>query len=107
MMATCIEMSRPTPGGTRRPADPFRRLVEIYRENAWLMDELEAVGGRLGSARAYREGAGGPTALADAYIDRLRARRSAALALLRSNRREVRDLLSPGAAGGRDGARCA
>src|SRR5262245_16760399 len=72
-------------------ANPFERIVALWRENEVLLSELESIQERLRDARIYRESSGG-TALASAWIDRLQARKSAARALLRANRIETEGL---------------
>jgi hypothetical protein len=75
------------------PHDVFGRVVALYQGNEFLLSELQSIGQKLASARAYRDTPGSNPALAEARLLQLRARHSAALAMLRANRHEARHLL--------------
>lgn len=70
--------------------NPLRRMVEIYHENAWLLAERESLLRRVRKLDSLGRELSG---IESAYLDWLRAKRSGALALLRSNRRELRSIL--------------
>ena len=72
----------------------FGRLVSIHQRNEILLQELSRVNTRLGKTHAYLASPGSASALGQAYLLRLRARRSAALTLLRASEFEARNLLS-------------
>lgn len=72
--------------------DAFGRLVGLLRDNERLVGELRILGDRMLRARAYRAEPGCNVALADAHINRLRAKHSGVLALLRANRIEAQGL---------------
>lgn len=71
--------------------NPLLRLVEIYHENKWLLAERESLLERVRKLSSLGRELSG---LESAYLDWLRAKRSGALALLRSNRRELRSILN-------------
>jgi hypothetical protein len=72
----------------------FGKLVSLYKSNDFLLSELATVRLKLSRARDYLGSPGCNPALAEAHLLRLRARQSAALAMLRANRLQVRDLLA-------------
>jgi hypothetical protein len=74
--------------------DAFERLVRLLKDNERLVGELRSLGDRLMRARAYRAEPGCNVALAEAHINRLRAKHSGVLALLRANRIEAHELTS-------------
>jgi hypothetical protein len=89
-------LSGPRSTASHQPADSniLGQLVALYRNNTYLLSELENVHSRLTHAREYLGAPGSNPVLARAHLDRLRAKRSAALHLLRANRVQVRALLS-------------
>lgn len=74
--------------------DPFGRIVRLYQSNAYLLRELKSVRGQLDRARSYLSTPGCNRTLGEAHVLRLLARRSAALALLRANRRQAQAVLA-------------
>ncbi|HWE35902.1 MAG TPA: hypothetical protein VG406_04960 [Isosphaeraceae bacterium] len=88
-MRTCAS----TGGAAARP-DAFERLVRLLKDNERLVGELKDLGDKLLRARAYRADPGCNVALAEAHINRLRAKHSGVLALLRANRIEAHELTS-------------
>ncbi|MEW4570953.1 hypothetical protein AB1L88_24050 [Tautonia sp. JC769] len=77
----------------RAPVTDFRRLVRLVHENERLLAELETVRTKIRQAWAYVSEPGSNPALGMAHLERLRMKRSALLAHLRSNRIEARILL--------------
>lgn len=80
-------------GSTAARAGGFERLVRLLKDNERLVGELQGLGGRLARARAYRAEPGCNVPLAEAHINRLRAKHSGVLALLRANRIEAHGLV--------------
>lgn len=72
----------------------FGQYVAVYQSNEFLFAELKSVGLKLDRARAYIASPGANPVLGAAHLDRLKARRSAVLTLLRANRLQARALLS-------------
>jgi hypothetical protein len=73
---------------------PFGQVVALYQSNSYLLSQLKSVRGHLSRAREYLASPGCNAALGRAHVLRLRARHSAALALLRANRHQARRLLA-------------
>lgn len=80
--------------GVAPPADDFARLVGLVKSNERLFAEQRANRARLEQVRGYLARPDANVALGRALLERLRARRSAVLALLRANRAEARALLA-------------
>lgn len=80
--------------GTGEGGGDFGLLVSLYQSNAYLLSELKTVRVKLARAREYLATAGSNPTLGGAQVQRLRARHSAALALLRANRHQARGLLA-------------
>ncbi len=85
------------PAATARPIGTtfFSELVGLYQSNETLLGELGSVNRKLSLAREYLTTPGNNPVLGQAYLLRLRARRSAVLTLLRANRVKARDFLAP------------
>jgi hypothetical protein len=77
----------------RAPVTDFRRLVRLVHDNERLLAELETVRTKIRQAWVYLSEPGSNPALAMTHLERLRMKRSALLAHLRSNRIEARILL--------------
>jgi hypothetical protein len=100
----CLVFEAQTPpAGEQGPAataapEPvaFGRLVALYQNNEHLLSQLSSLRLKLARARAYLLCPGSNTALAEAQIAFLKAKQTAALTLLRSNRIEARALLGAG-----------
>lgn len=75
------------------PVTDFRRLVRLVHDNERLLAELETVRTKIRQAWVYLSEPGSNPALAMTHLERLRMKRSALLAHLRSNRVEARILL--------------
>ncbi len=80
--------------GVDQGSDLFGQFVSVYQSNAFLFSELKSVKQKLASARSYLESPGRNLLLAQAQIDRLKARHSAVLTLLRANRLQARALIA-------------
>jgi len=82
-----------------RPSLPTElgRLVRLVQDHDRLQRELDALGRQVAAARSYLAEPGGNVRLGAAHLERLRARRSGALALLRANRLEAAGLLGTAA----------
>jgi hypothetical protein len=80
--------------GSRLPSRPdhLDLLVRTLRNHEQILTNLRALREQAARARCYLAQPGGNTALARAYLERLLAKRSALLALLRANRLEARRL---------------
>ena len=83
----------------RGESGAFARLVSVYQSNEYLSAELKSADRNLARARAYLREPGANPALAAAHLQRVKARRSAALTLLRANRHRARILLGTGDTG--------
>ena len=77
----------------RAPLTDFRRLVRLVHDNERLLAELETVRTKIRQAWVYLSEPGSNPSLGLTHLERLRMRRSALLAHLRSNRIEARILL--------------
>jgi hypothetical protein len=76
------------------PDDAFARLASLVASNDRHLAEMRVLNARLAEAIAYLETAPPDPTLGRAYLDRVRSRRSAVLALLRANRIAAREFLS-------------
>lgn len=98
MMTSFSPVPKPTHQATPRrdlalPPDAFAEVVGLYQSNEYLLSELTASKAAFRRALTYLRTPGGNPVLAQAQIDRIRARRSAILTLLRANRLQARSLL--------------
>ncbi|WP_169973542.1 hypothetical protein [Tautonia rosea] len=75
------------------PVTDFRRLVRLVHDNERLLSELETVRTKIQQAWMYLSEPGSNPTLAMTHLERLRMKRSALLAHLRSNRIEARLLV--------------
>lgn len=80
--------------GPAAGGDLFGRFVSVYQSNETLFAVLESVRQKIARAHAYLETPGSNPVLARAHIRQLKARRSAALTMLRANRIQARALLA-------------
>ena len=78
---------------TNAPVTDFRRLVRLVHDNERLLAELETVRTKIRQAWVYLSEPGSNPVLAMTHLERLRMKRSALLAHLRSNRIEARTLI--------------
>ncbi len=69
------------------------RLFTLHDHNERLLNELKSLRTRLNHAQAYLDSPSRNPALAIANVNHLKAKHSAALASLRSSRREAHELL--------------
>lgn len=79
--------------GSPLPNNSFARLVELYRSNHVLLNELDSARNKLERARAYLASPTRNPALAAANLVHLKSKHSVVLTLLRANRRQVQGLL--------------
>ncbi len=84
----------PTPGPDGEPETDLARLARLIRSNDRYLGELRGLRARLALAREFLADPASPAHLARAYHDRVRARQSRVLALLRANRIEALALLA-------------
>ena len=90
--------------GTLSSFELAERLVQVWIRSDRHLRALDGLNTRLTRARRYLESAPSRRALAEGYIERLRAKRAACLAMLRSERRWALALMEESdarAAGGR------
>lgn len=98
-----VKSGRPGPGDSdaaagAEPANPFGRLVEIWKGSERLLTDLKALRPKIEGTLAYLATPGCPnSALGRAYLGRLEERQRAALEGLREHRREAHRLLRPAA----------
>lgn len=86
-------------GEEREPAEvavglAFARLTSLVRSNDLLLAELKSLDSQGVEARAYLAAPSTNAALGRAYLERIRARRSRVLAILRANRMAAREFLA-------------
>jgi hypothetical protein len=86
------------------PSTEFGQLVTLYQSNQVLLNELDSLKVKRERTREYLETSPRNPALALAHVNRLRAKHSAVLVLLRANRFQVRALLGPCQGGHSDSA---
>lgn len=93
-------MSRPATNGAAfarvedAPDDAFAKLALLVYANDRLIAELRAIRQRVERASAYAKDPTANPSLANACLERLRARRSRVLVLLRANRLAAEAFLS-------------
>jgi hypothetical protein len=99
-MTACVGGMKPTVVGVNSlvaggsaGANPLERLIRIMRENDQLLGRLEAVGRRLGQARAYADDPGSNPSLSTTLVEHARAGYAKVLDKLRSNRVEALGIL--------------
>ena len=93
MIGASPSTARVSNTGPLLPDNTFARLVELYRSNYVLLNELDSSKNKLERARAYLASPTRNPALAAANLVHLKSKHSAVLTLLRANRRQVQDLL--------------
>ena len=79
---------------TDAPDDAFARLARLVASNDRELATLRTLDARMVEARAYLADPASPTALAQAYLGRVRDRREKVLAVLRANRLAAREFLA-------------
>jgi hypothetical protein len=99
-MKACVNGMKPTVvggesvvAGQSAGANPLERLIRIMRENDQLLGRLEALGRRLGQARAYADDPGSNPMLSTSLVEHARAGYAKVLDRLRSNRVEAMGIL--------------